>query len=154
MNLFIEHAPAQAGEVFAPTGTPRGQSAAEASSGPAAPGAPAASAAPVAAADLEEPSSHGAGRIAPVRRSGYSLAQETYRKELDFDRARAQRKKRAGVARAIAVVVLVPLLLLASFVFAYTLTCILQGATPEEVGQMLAALARHALALPGMLTRG
>ena len=69
MNLFIEHAPAQAGEVFAPTGTPRGQSAAEASSGPAAPGAPAASAAPVAAADLEEPSSHGAGRIAPVRRS-------------------------------------------------------------------------------------
>ena len=154
MNLFIEHAPAQAGEVFVPTGTPRRPSAAEASAGPAAPGVPAAPAAPVAAADLEEPSPHGTGRIAPVRRSGSSLAQETYRKELDFDRARSRRKKRAGVARAVAAALLVPLLLLASFVFAYTLTCILQGATPEEVGQMLAALARRALALPGMLARG
>ena len=75
-------------------------------------------------------------------------------KELDFDRARSRRKKRAGALRAIAAALLVPLLLLASFVFAYTLTCILQGATPEEVGQMLAALARRALALPGMLVRG
>lgn len=143
MNLFIEHSPAQAGEIFVPPGAPRRQGAAAA--------VPRAS---ESASDLEEPSSGDTGRISPVRRTGYSLAQETYRKELDFDRARSRRKKRAGALRAIAAALLVPLLLLASFVFAYTLTCILQGATPEEVGQMLAALARRALALPGMLVRG
>lgn len=142
MNLFIEHPAARTGEMPAAARTRR----------PA--GAVPSAAAQGAAADLEEPTARDAERIAPVRRTGYSLEQETYRRELDFDRERTRRRRRAGAARAVAVALLVPLLLVAAFLAAYVLTCVLQGATPGEAAGMLGDLAHRVLSLPGAVARG
>lgn len=70
----------------------------------------------------------------------YSLAQETYRDEKAFDRQRARRRRRAGVLRAIATVVLVPVVLVLVFIGSYVLTCIINGASPEDIAGLLAGL--------------
>lgn len=73
----------------------------------------------------------------------YSLEQETYRRELDYDRARQRQRKALGKLRVIALALLVPLGLAVIFLVSYALTCILNGATPEEVVQHLAALGQR-----------
>ena len=85
---------------------------------------------------------------APAQRDGarpqeYSLEQETYRRELDYDRARQRRRKVFGKLKVLALAVLVPLGLAVIFLVSYALTCILNGATPEEVVQHLAALGQR-----------
>lgn len=83
-----------------------------------------------------------------VRPDGsYSLEQESYQTELAFDRARTRRRKLAAVVRAIAAIVLVPAVLAVVFVASYTLTCILNGATPQEVVELLGDLAHNVIEL-------
>lgn len=83
-----------------------------------------------------------------VRPDGsYSLEQESYQTELAFDRARTRRRKLAAVVRTIAAIVLVPAVLAVVFVASYTLTCILNGATPQEVVELLGDLAHNVIEL-------
>lgn len=70
----------------------------------------------------------------------YSVAQESYREELAFHRGRVRRRRIVACARVIAFIVLVPVALLAVFIGSYALTCVLNGATPEEVLELLGAL--------------
>lgn len=79
-------------------------------------------------------------------REEYSIQQESYRAELAYDKRRARKRKIATVARSIAMVVLVPLLLLLLFVASYSLTCILNGATPSEVVELLQMMLERVLA--------
>lgn len=83
-----------------------------------------------------------------VRPDGsYSLEQESYQTELAFDRARTRRRKLAAVVRTIAAIALVPAVLAVVFVASYTLTCILNGATPQEVVELLGDLAHNVIEL-------
>ena len=78
---------------------------------------------------------------AKARRDGaYSLEQDTYRAELAFDRKRSRRRKVLSAARVLALVVLVPAILVVVFVASYILTCILNGATPDDVVELLQGL--------------
>lgn len=70
----------------------------------------------------------------------YSLAQETYREERAYDRQRARRRKRHGVLRIVGMFILVPLMLVAAFLVSYILTCIINGASPDDVAGLLANL--------------
>lgn len=72
--------------------------------------------------------------------ASYSIQQESYRREIAFDRDRARRRKALAVLRAVAVAVFVPVLLLCLFVGSYVLTCILNGASPREVVELLGEL--------------
>lgn len=74
------------------------------------------------------------------RDEAYSLEQESYREELAFHRGRARRRKLASAAHVACLVVLVPLVLVAVFVASYVLTCIMNGATPDEVAGLLQGL--------------
>lgn len=70
----------------------------------------------------------------------YSIAQEAYRRELDHDRKRTRRHRRGIALRILLTIVLVPVLLFLAFVASYTLTCVLNGATPEELLQLMTQL--------------
>lgn len=70
----------------------------------------------------------------------YSVQQEAYRSALDYDKARSRQKKAMSILRMLALIVLVPVLLVALFVASYALTCILNGATPAEVMELLGLL--------------
>lgn len=83
-------------------------------------------------------------RVRP--REEYSIQQESYRAEIAYDKRRARKRKIAAVARSIAMVVLVPLLLLLLFVASYSLTCVLNGATPSEVVELLQMMLERVLA--------
>lgn len=70
----------------------------------------------------------------------YSIAQEAYRQELDYDRKRVRGRRRKTMLRVLLTIVLVPILLFAAFIASYALTCVLNGATPEELLQLMAKL--------------
>lgn len=72
--------------------------------------------------------------------ASYSIEQESYRREIAYDRDRARRRKALAVLRAVTVAVFVPVLLLCLFVGSYVLTCILNGASPREVVELLGEL--------------
>lgn len=98
--------------------------------------------------DLDEPPGFGRGRIdVPSPESPYSQAQDSYRKELAFDKRRRARRKRAAVLRVVAYLVLLPVFLAAVFLAAYAVTCILNGATPDELADLMAALLTRCKAL-------
>ena len=69
-----------------------------------------------------------------------SVAQDAYREELAFQRRRARRRRIGACLRVLALIVLIPLGLAAVFVGSYVLTCIINGATPEEVLDVLTAM--------------
>lgn len=73
----------------------------------------------------------------------YSVQQDSYAQELAFDRHRARRRHWAQRLRTLAMIVLIPLGLAAIFLASYALTCILNGASPSEVLQNLAALGQR-----------
>ena len=54
---------------------------------------------------------------------------------------RANRRRRNGALRVIALIVVVPLMLVLAFVVSYVLTCILNGASPDDIVGLLADLA-------------
>ena len=70
----------------------------------------------------------------------YSVQQDSYAQELAFDKRRRCVGQRL---RALAMIVLIPLGLAAIFLASYALTCILNGASPNEVLQHLAALGQR-----------
>ena len=72
--------------------------------------------------------------------ASYSLEQETYRKEIDYDKRRSRRRKVLAMLRVVAAIVFVPMLLLGLFVASYVITCILKGATPQEVVELMGEL--------------
>lgn len=81
--------------------------------------------------------------LASPARSGYdagAIGREAYREEIAYGRRRARRRRRLGALRALGVAVLVPVVLVAAFLASYVLTCILSGASPEEVAGLLAAM--------------
>ena len=81
-----------------------------------------------------------AGEAAP---EAYSVQQDSYAQELAFDRRRARRRRWAQRLRTLAMIVLIPLGLAAIFLASYALTCILNGASPSEVLEHLAALGQR-----------
>ena len=81
----------------------------------------------------------------------YSIAQEAYAEQLEFDRRRTRRRRGAAIARSFLVVVLVPLLLFAAFVGSYALTCILNGASPQELVLLMGELFAKMQAYGGLV---
>ena len=73
----------------------------------------------------------------------YSVQQDSYAQELAFDKLRARRRRLGQRLRTLAMIVLIPLGLAAIFLASYALTCILNGASPNEVLQHLAALGQR-----------
>ena len=73
----------------------------------------------------------------------YSVRQDSYAQELAFDKRRARRRRWAQRLRTLAMIVLIPLGLAAIFLASYALTCILNGASPSEVLEHLAALGQR-----------
>ena len=73
----------------------------------------------------------------------YSVQQDSYAQELAFDKRRARRRRWAQRLRTLAMIVLIPLGLAAIFLASYALTCILNGASPSEVLEHLAALGQR-----------
>lgn len=73
----------------------------------------------------------------------YSVQQDSYAQELAFDKRRARRRRVGQRLRILAMIVLIPLGLAAIFLASYALTCILNGASPNEVLQHLSALGQR-----------
>lgn len=73
----------------------------------------------------------------------YSVQQDSYAQELAFDKRRARCRRLGQRLRTLAMIVLIPLGLVAIFLASYALTCILNGASPNEVLQHLAALGQR-----------
>ena len=73
----------------------------------------------------------------------YSVQQDSYAQELAFDKRRARRRRLGQHLRTLAMIVLIPLGLAAIFLVSYALTCILNGASPNEVVQHLSALGQR-----------
>lgn len=88
-----------------------------------------------------------ASKRPPVPVEPYSTAGEAYREEKAYDRRRAKKRKLAGVLRVLAMIVLLPLALVAVFLVSYTLTCILNGASLDEVVLLVDELLAHVEAL-------
>lgn len=82
----------------------------------------------------------GAAPMASGSRGPYSVAQEAYRAELDYDKQRSRKRKLSGILRVLLLVALVPVLLVAIFIASYALTCIINGATPEELVRLMGNL--------------
>lgn len=89
---------------------------------------------------VSNPASSGEASTAS-RPSEYTVAQDAYRKEIAFDKRRARRRKAFAVVRFAALIMGIPVLLGAVFVGSYVCTCILNGATPGEVGELLTGMA-------------
>lgn len=77
------------------------------------------------------------------RAQDYSVQQDEYRRELDYDRERARRRRVGQWLHTLLMIVLVPLGLAAIFIASYALTCILNGASPSEVVQHFQALGQR-----------
>ena len=73
----------------------------------------------------------------------YSVQQDSYAQELAFDKRRARHRLWAQRLRTLAMIVLIPMGLATIFLASYALTCILNGASPNEVLQHLAALGQR-----------
>lgn len=73
----------------------------------------------------------------------YAPGPEAYREELAYDRMRARRRRRSGALRVVALVIAVPCMLAFAFVASYILTCILNGASPDDIAGLLADLAER-----------
>ena len=74
----------------------------------------------------------------------YSIEQEAYRDGLAFQKRRARRRKVLSVLRALALIVLVPVALVLVFLASYVLTCIFNGASPQEVVDLVGSLVHTA----------
>lgn len=70
----------------------------------------------------------------------YSIEQESYQEELAFHKRRARRSRLLTVVRVLLCIVAIPVVLALVFIGAYALTCILDGATPEELAELMAQL--------------
>jgi len=97
-------------------------------------------------AAVQPPAQNTAPAVSPadaVDPGAYSVQQDSYAQELAFDKRRARRRRWAQRLRTLAMIVLIPLGLAAIFLVSYALTCILNGASPNEVLEHLAALGQR-----------
>lgn len=69
-----------------------------------------------------------------------STAGEAYLAEKAYHRRRARRRKTGAVVRTLAMVLIIPLAMVAVFVASYALTCIVNGASIDELGQLMGEL--------------
>ena len=69
-----------------------------------------------------------------------SVAADAYREEKAFDRKRRRRRARGRVLRVFALIILAPIAIVAVFLISYALTCILNGASPDELVDSFANL--------------
>lgn len=74
-----------------------------------------------------------------------SIAGEAYREERAYAARRHRHKLVLGMLRTVGVIVAVPVIVTLVFVASYALTCVLEGATPEELVQALSDLWEQAL---------
>lgn len=65
------------------------------------------------------------------------LAVEAYRDAREHDTRRVRRARLRGVLRALGLVIVVPLAMAALFIASYALTCIVNGASPEELSALM-----------------
>ena len=86
---------------------------------------------------------HEPAREGELASEAYSVQQDSYAQELAFDKRRARRRRFGQRLRTLAIIVLIPLGLAAIFLVSYALTCILNGASPNEVLQHLSALGQR-----------
>lgn len=94
------------------------------------------------------------GDDSPAGRTGripYSQAQQSYREELAYSKKRARRRRWNAVVRVLAFLVLLPLFLVGVFVGVYVLTCILNGASPDELAELLRELVAYVRAFAGQV---
>lgn len=77
------------------------------------------------------------------RANPFSIAQDSYERERAYDRARTRGKRRAAVLKTFAMLLALPVVLVAVFVGAYAVTCIVNGAHPDEVPQLMLELYRR-----------
>lgn len=97
-------------------------------------------------AAAQAPAQNAAPAVSPaggVASESYSVQQDSYAQELAFDKRRTHRRRLGQRLRTLAMIVVIPLGLVAIFLASYALTCILNGASPEEVLRHLAALGRR-----------
>lgn len=90
--------------------------------------------------DAAAASAAASAQPAPQADDGYSIEQESYQEALAFHRQRARRSMRRAAARVVLIALGVPLALALIFIAAYVFTCVLDGATPQEVGVLLVEL--------------
>ena len=90
-----------------------------------------------------QPPAQNAAPAGGAVQEAYSVQQDSYAQELAFDKRRARRRRWAQRLRTLAMIVLIPLGLAAIFLASYALTCILNGASPSEVLEHLAALGQR-----------
>lgn len=81
----------------------------------------------------------------------YSTVQEAYRDDLAYGKERDRARKRAHILRVLAVIVVFPIVLALVFIAAYALTCIVNGATPQELVEMMGDLFHRVGAFAGSL---
>lgn len=93
-----------------------------------------------AAAASAAASAQASAQPAPQADGGYSIEQESYQEALAFHRQRARRSMRRAAVRVVLIALGVPLALALIFIAAYVFTCVLDGATPQEVGVLLIEL--------------
>ena len=94
----------------------------------------------------QPPAQNAASAVSPAGGSApesYSVQQDSYAQELAFDKRRARRRRVGQRLRTLAMIVLIPLGLAVIFLASYALTCILNGASPNEVLQHLSALGQR-----------
>ena len=97
-------------------------------------------------AAAQAPAQNAAPAVSPAggaASENYSVQQDSYAQELAFDKRRTRRRRLGQRLRMLAMIVVIPLGLVAIFLVSYALTCILNGASPEEVLWHLAALGRR-----------
>ena len=97
-------------------------------------------------AAAQAPAQNAAPAVSPaggVASESYSVQQDSYAQELAFDKRRTHRRRLGQRLRTLAMIVVIPLGLVAIFLASYALTCILNGASPNEVLQHLAALGQR-----------
>ena len=97
-------------------------------------------------AAVQPPVQNAAPPVSPAGGSApenYSVQQDSYAQELAFDKRRSRRRRWGQRLRTLAMIVLIPLGLAAIFLASYALTCILNGASPSEVLEHLAALGQR-----------
>ena len=70
---------------------------------------------------------------------------DAYAAERAYAAAQRRSSRWKAVARVVAVVLLTPVALFAVFLVAYALTCILNGASPEELGPLMREALSHVL---------
>lgn len=112
--------------------------------------APQAAVPPCERADGPAPVTYGGAAAVERADRSYSVAQESYQEELEYERARRKRRRSHHIVRAVLLALLIPVFFAALFLAAYVAACIVNGASPGELVQLLGALGTRLAGLVGI----